>query len=92
MRTNTRKLRATKVQRSTNPLGKLGRSEVARFKIPYLVVVGGTLALRTFDPEEARTQALQRSRGRVNTCTAYLRVGDAGSLRWCRGGVEVDGP
>ena len=58
----------------------------------FLTLVDGMPVVRARLPEKALREAEKRSLGRINTCTAALRVGDAESLMWFRNGVEVDGP
>lgn len=77
---------------AAHPLSKLGRAEVGRFKIPYLVLADGAAVLRTFDPEDARDFGLKLSQGRADNSIAFLRVGDAESLRWCRDEAEFPSP
>ena len=59
---------------------------------PFLAIVEGSAAMRTYDEQKARFDAIKRSLGRLTSCTAVLHVGDASSLVWFRNGREVPHP
>jgi len=63
-----------------------------RLRGPFLAIVEGTVAMRTYNEQKARFDAIKRSLGRLTSCAAVLRIGDASSLVWFRNGREVPHP
>ena len=78
--------------KKTTGYEKLGQSEIARFKIPYLVLVEGECELHTYDPVEALARATDRSKAMPAKSVAMVRVGDAETLRWFCAGRAVAEP
>lgn len=80
------------MRRKTNPdAGWLTKRDLRAFKFPYLVLKDGVRVLRTFDPDEALRGAAILS-AQTGVQTAFLRSGDATSLRWYSNGVRIAEP